>query len=716
MSFSYKVLLGLGLGVATGLFLGEAVAPLAVPANVFVRLLQMTVLPYVTLSITASLGSLTYAKARALVLGAGAVMAVLWVAAMIFAFLLPLSFPHIETSAFFSPALAERSESFNFIDLYVPSNPFNSLANNVVPAVVLFSVLLGLALIGVEQKETLLEILHSAVAALGRITRFIVRLTPIGIFAIAAHAAGTLDVEQVNRIEIYLISYVVFAMLLALWVLPGLVSALTPIGAGEMLSSTRDALLTAFLVGDLFIVLPSLMESCSTLIEKHIDSTGDTRDLPSSIIPASFTFPHSGKLLSLSFVLFAGWFSDSVIPVLRYPELAVSGLFSFFGSLNVAVPFLLDLFRIPADTFQLFLATGVINSRFGTLVAAVHTVAVGLLGSAAIAGRIQLQPARLLRFLAITVALSTVIIVGLRVRFETSVDARVDGRAVVYSMEPAVSPPVDNALVIGPSDVPQESIPESDRVLAGIRERGRLRVGLIGDGIPYAFRNDRNQLVGFDVEMAQDLAANLGVAIEFVRFAQGELNAQVQRRTVDIVMTGARVTPERAAAFATSEPYLDETLAIVTQDYRRGSFQSWEAIRNMGAVRFGVQNLPYYVGTIQRLVPNARLEVITETTELIDPAAPYDAYVLPAERGAVLTMLNPRFSVVIPEGASVKMPLAYPIAGSDESWTRFVNTWIGLKKRDGFIDTLYDQWIRGRAASRKAPRWSIIRDVLHWVE
>ena len=37
----------------------------------------MTVLPYVTLSITASLGSLTYAKARALVLGAGAVMAVL---------------------------------------------------------------------------------------------------------------------------------------------------------------------------------------------------------------------------------------------------------------------------------------------------------------------------------------------------------------------------------------------------------------------------------------------------------------------------------------------------------------------------------------------------------------------------------------------------------------------------------------------------------------
>ena len=64
-----------------------------------------------------------------------------------------------------------------------------------------------------------------------------------------------------------------------------------------------------------------------------------------------------------------------------YPRLALTGLVTFFGSLNVAVPFLLDLFRIPVDTFQLFLASGVVNSRFGTLVAAMHTVTVALLGT-----------------------------------------------------------------------------------------------------------------------------------------------------------------------------------------------------------------------------------------------------------------------------------------------------------------------------------------------
>ena len=73
---------------------------------------------------------------------------------------------------------------------------------------------------------------------------------------------------------------------------------------------------------------------------------------------------------------------------------------TFFGSLNVAVPFLLDRFRIPADTFQLFLATGVINSRFGTFLAAVHTVAVALLGTCAMLGALSWDRRRLLRFAA----------------------------------------------------------------------------------------------------------------------------------------------------------------------------------------------------------------------------------------------------------------------------------------------------------------------------
>ena len=102
------------------------------------------------------------------------------------------------------------------------------------------------------------------------------------------------------------------------------------------------------------------------------------------------------------------------------------------------------------------------------------------------------------------------------------------------------------------------------------------------------------------------------------------------------------------------------------------------------------------------------------TLELLNPAAAVAAYVLPAERGSVMTMLRPQFAVVVPAGQQVKMPLAYPLAGDDPAWVRYVNTWAGLKRRDGLIERLYDHWIRGRSEERRRPRWSIGRDVLHW--
>ena len=139
MSFSQQILVGLGLGTLTGLFFGEKTAALKWAADGFVKLLQMMVLPYITVSVIASLGSLRASEVRTLGLRAAAVIGGLWLVALSFAFLIPLTFPHVQNASFFSSSLVERRTAFNFIDLYIPANPFNSLANNVVPAVVLFS-------------------------------------------------------------------------------------------------------------------------------------------------------------------------------------------------------------------------------------------------------------------------------------------------------------------------------------------------------------------------------------------------------------------------------------------------------------------------------------------------------------------------------------------------------------------------------------------------
>ena len=171
----------------------------------------MTVLPYVTVSLVRGLGSLGAGEAKLLGWRTGRILLVFWGVALGLAFLFPLAFPVVETASFFSTTLLQPRQHFDFLSLYIPANPFHSLANNIVPAVVLFSAALGVALIGVENKARLLEVLGTLDTALARVNRFIVRLTPYGLFAIAAVQAGTLSLDELKRLEVYLVAYALCA-------------------------------------------------------------------------------------------------------------------------------------------------------------------------------------------------------------------------------------------------------------------------------------------------------------------------------------------------------------------------------------------------------------------------------------------------------------------------------------------------------------------------
>jgi Na+/H+-dicarboxylate symporter len=713
MSPSRRILIGLAAGVATGLFLGERATAFQWAADGFVKLLQMTVLPYVTLSIVISLGSLTYAQAATLGRRAGAVLLGLWGLALIFTFLIPLAFPDVQTASFFSTTLLARRPDFDFVSLYIPSNPFYSLANNVVPAVVLFSVVIGVALIGVERKETLLEVMRVAAAAVSRATRLAVGLTPFGLFAIAAVTAGTLNFEQLARLQVYLITYCAVGLLVSLWVLPALIATLTPIRIRELFALTRDALITAAVAGDLFIVLPVLIDASKTLLARYSPPASGTADLPDAIVPASFNFPHTGKLLSISFILFAGWFADAAIAVSDYPQLAAAGVLTYFGSLNVAVPFLLDLFRVPADTFQLFLATGVVNSRVGTLAAAMHTLAVALLGGCAIRGLLRFDRRRVVRYLVTTTALTVIVIGGARAVFAGILRPEYTSGKVLTEMT-LLHAPADATVHRTP--LAPEAAP-SGPALAAIRQRGVVRVGYLADSMPYAFFNRQGALVGLDVELAHHLAKELGVRVVFVPVDREILGAELTRDVCDLVMSGVVVTTSRAASNLFSTPYLDETLALVVQDHAREQFSRWDAILAMPSLTIVMAGDPYYIAAIRERLPRATVQIARNISAMFGgDATRADAIVLPAERGSAWALLHPEYTVVVPEPGLVKLPLAYPIAGHDGALASFINVWIDLKRKDGTIDALYNHWVLGRTASRRQPRWSIIRNVLHWVD
>jgi hypothetical protein len=182
-------------------------------------------------------------------------------------------------------------------------------------------------------------------------------------------------------------------------------------------------------------------------------------------------------------------------------------------------------------------------------------------------------------------------------------------------------------------------------------------------------------------------------------------------------MSGVVATTDRARAMLFSDSYLDETIAFVVPDHMRQQFDTWDAIRDQGALTIAVPDLPYYVAKLRELLPHAVIQMHPDIEPLFERALfPADAVALPAERGSAWTLRYPAYSVVVPGPDPIRVPLAYPIGRRDERLTSFVNTWIALKRKDGTLDAVYKHWILGQDAAARQPRWSILRNVLHWVK
>ena len=321
LSLSARILIGLGLGILTGIFFGELVQPLEVVSNAYIRLMQMTVIPFMAVALVVGLGQLSLSQAKLLAAKGLILLLVFWAIAFVVLFLMPFSFPDIKAASFFSSTLITPKHPFDFVGLYIPANPFHALANNVVPAVVFFSASVGIALIGIKDKAFLMSGLQTFLEALTRVAKFIVNLTPVGVFAIGAVTAGTMTIDQFARLQVYFITFIVAALVLAFWILPGLISAVTPFRYKDILKVSKDALLTAFFTQSLFIVVPILIDHSKRLLEQYRANTEDTDKLVDVIIPVTFNFPNVGKLLTLLFIPFTAWMSGSALEFYQYPHL-----------------------------------------------------------------------------------------------------------------------------------------------------------------------------------------------------------------------------------------------------------------------------------------------------------------------------------------------------------------------------------------------------------
>jgi hypothetical protein len=152
-------------------------------------------------------------------------------------------------------------------------------------------------------------------------------------------------------------------------------------------------------------------------------------------------------------------------------------------------------------------------------------------------------------------------------------------------------------------------------------------------------------------------------------------------------------------------------------DSDRAKFTEWSAILAAPHVRVAVPDVPYYVDKIRELLPAASIRTFDNMKDLLSqPTADFDAIAFPAERGSAWTLIYPKYTVVVPQPSRVRLPLAYPLARHDHALASFLDSWVELKEKDGTVLSLYDYWILGRDAAPPARRWSVIRNVLHWVD
>jgi Na+/H+-dicarboxylate symporter len=718
LSLTTQIVIGLGVGIALGLFFGEHMRLLKPLADAYIRLMQMTVLPYLSVGLVLGLGRLDRAQAVQLAKYGLLTLLAFWLMALAVVGAMPLAFPEYKAAFFFSTTLLEQPEPLSFVDLYIPANPFHSLANSIVPAVTLFSAALGIALIGVPGKERFLEPFDAFMQAIARVTHFIVRLTPLGVVPIAAVAAGTLSPEELSRLEAYLIAFVAGALVLGLVILPLLVTALTPFRYRELVGACRDALLTAFVTNNVFIVLPMIAERAEELVQRHGLGGRNDGSIGEVVVPIAFNFPTAGKLLTLLFVPFAAWLAGNALEAAQYPGLMAAGVFSYFAKAQVALPFLLDLVEVPQDLFQLYIPTTLINGKFDSMVGAMSLFGFTLVIATAMAGRLRLDPRRLLRFGAASAISLAVTVFAVRLVLAMVVDTSETKADALRTMHLSRTLP---PLAVHRDQPPP--VPASDLALDSMQrvlESHVLRVGYFEDRVPFSFRNARGELVGYDIEMAAQMARDLGVGLELVAVTLDNLEARLDAREVDVVAS-LRYTHHWLPRLRMSVPYSDVTVSLLVRDSRRDEFDTVDRIRSHDRLVIGVLGerdlADDYIRQFLGEVPYEVLE-FDSIGQLVDgpDSGRVDATVVIAESGMAWSLLHPEFSVVIPRPTLIRRPLAFGLAPDSDHLAEFVDEWVLLQQARGNTTLAYDYWVLGKGTEQRAPRWSIARDVLGWIE
>ena len=232
------------------------------------------------------------------------------------------------------------------------------------------------------------------------------------------------------------------------------------------------------------------------------------------------------------------------------------------------------------------------------------------------------------------------------------------------------------------------------RTLQQIRNTGELRVA-IALVSPWAMRDGDGNFIGYEIDIARSLGADLGAEPRFVVYAPDELLRAVEFDEADIAIASLPITAERALHVNFSAPHTSGGLTLAT---RIATTRDVESLIDLDSAEYSlalVQNSPA-AALAQRLLQRIDVQAFpgaqAAAAALIDGTA--DAYL---EEDPVPHLL------ALEHAGRIDVPLARPllerragfaIGKGDADFLAYLNAWIVAREDDTWLATTHRYWFR----------------------
>jgi cystine transport system substrate-binding protein len=139
-------------------------------------------------------------------------------------------------------------------------------------------------------------------------------------------------------------------------------------------------------------------------------------------------------------------------------------------------------------------------------------------------------------------------------------------------------------------------------LLQDIQQKGAIKVGLEGTYPPFNYQDESGKLTGFEVELAQALAKELGVTAEFQPTKWDGILAALESKRLDVVINQVTISDERRKKYDFSTPY---TVSGIQALVRKGTEGDIKSAADLAGKKVGVGLGTNYEQWLKDNVPQA---------------------------------------------------------------------------------------------------------------